>query len=198
MKYGISTRPHGVRSPRPPSPVPGHRPAAFRSSPYPFAPSPKTLGLTGSTRFLARRQPFHFSLHTTAGPLNPIQNPKSDASAANTGGFVQVAVSNARRAKFPLLRSLVQPARIRYSPMTFQAESSVASLLSHLHRLPLNRARMQWSTDRPRDVILPLPIEESSGVDLIIVVFINATNAETGGFRSCHPLRCVTTCRVSI
>ena len=28
-----------------------------------------------SARVLARRQPFHFSLYPTAGPLNPIQNP---------------------------------------------------------------------------------------------------------------------------
>jgi hypothetical protein len=33
-------------------------------------------------------------------------------------GFLQVAVSNARLAKFLPLRSLVQPARIRYSPKT--------------------------------------------------------------------------------
>ena len=41
------------------------------------------------------------------------------------GRRLQVAVSNARRAKFLLLRSLVPPARVRYSPKTFQAECLV-------------------------------------------------------------------------
>ena len=41
-------------------------------------------------------------------------------------GFLQVAVSKARRTACLLLRKLVQPVRIRYSPMTYQAESQTA------------------------------------------------------------------------
>ena len=75
MKYSIPIRPHGARSLRPRSRVPGYKPATHSSSSYPFTRPPRDLGLTDSTRFLAPRQPFHFSLYPTAGPLNPIQNP---------------------------------------------------------------------------------------------------------------------------
>ena len=75
MKYGILTQLQRVCPPRPRSRVPGHMLATHPSSPYPLTSSPKKLRSTGSTRFLARRQPFHLSLHPPAGPLNPIQNP---------------------------------------------------------------------------------------------------------------------------
>jgi len=75
MKYVISIRSHRVRPPRARSRVPGHMRSIHPSSPDPFTLSPKDIGITGSTRVLARRQPFHFSLYPTAGPPNPIQNP---------------------------------------------------------------------------------------------------------------------------
>ena len=75
MKYVIPIRSHRVRPPRARSRVPGHMRSIHPSSPDPFTLSPRGHGLTGSTRVLARRQPFHFSLYPTAGPLNPIQNP---------------------------------------------------------------------------------------------------------------------------
>jgi hypothetical protein len=75
MKYGISTRPHCVRSPRLPFRVPAHVSATPPSSPYPFTRPPRGLGLTDSRRFLTRRRPFNLSLYPTAGPLNPIQSP---------------------------------------------------------------------------------------------------------------------------
>jgi hypothetical protein len=75
MKYAIPIRSHRVRPPRARSRVPGHMRSIHPSSPDPFTLSPRGHGLTGSTRVLARRQPFHFSLYPTAGPLNPIQNP---------------------------------------------------------------------------------------------------------------------------
>jgi hypothetical protein len=75
MKYTIPIRPHGARSPRPRSRVPDYMPATHPSSPYPFTPSPRDLGLTDNTRFRTRRQPFHLSLHPPAEPLTPVQNP---------------------------------------------------------------------------------------------------------------------------
>jgi hypothetical protein len=75
MKYAIPIRSHRVRPPRARSRVPGHMRSIHPSSPGPFTLSPRGHRLTGSTRVLARRQPFHFSLYPLAGPLNPIQNP---------------------------------------------------------------------------------------------------------------------------
>ncbi len=75
MKYRISIRPHGARSPRPPSRVPAYLPATHTFSPYPFTHPPRHLGLTDSAFFPARRQPFHLSLHSATGQRNPIQNP---------------------------------------------------------------------------------------------------------------------------
>jgi hypothetical protein len=75
MKYRIPIRPHGARSPRPRSRVPAYMPPTQISSPYPFTRPPKHLGLTDSTRFLARRQLFHLPLHPPTGLQNPIQNP---------------------------------------------------------------------------------------------------------------------------
>jgi hypothetical protein len=75
MKYVIPIRSHRVRPPRAHSRVPGHMRSIHPSSPDPFTLSPKDIGMTGSTRVLARRQPFHFSLYPTVGPMNPIQNP---------------------------------------------------------------------------------------------------------------------------
>ena len=75
MKYRISPPPKRVRPPRPRSRVPDSIPATPPASPYPFTPSPRNLGLTGSTRFLARSQPSQLSLHLPARLLNPIQNP---------------------------------------------------------------------------------------------------------------------------
>jgi len=125
MKYCIPTRPQRVRPPRPRSRVPGHMRATHPSSLNPFTLSPRDFGLTTSTPVLARRQPFHFSLYPTAGPLNPIQNHNLPASAANTGGSVQVAVSKARRAASLPLRRLLPPPRFRYSTKTSQAECCV-------------------------------------------------------------------------
>ena len=75
MKYSIPIRPHGTRSPRPRSRVPGYKPATHSSSPYTLTRPPTDLGLTDSTRSLAPRQPFDLSHYPMAGPLNPIQNP---------------------------------------------------------------------------------------------------------------------------
>ena len=75
MKYVISIRSHRVRPPRARSRVPGYKPATHSSSPCPLTRPPTDLGLTDSTRSLAPRQPFHFSLDPTVGPRNPIQNP---------------------------------------------------------------------------------------------------------------------------
>jgi hypothetical protein len=75
MKYVIPIRSHRVRPPRARSRVPGHMRSIHPSSPDPFPLSPRSHTLTGSTRVLARRQPFLLSLYPTAGPLNPIQNP---------------------------------------------------------------------------------------------------------------------------
>src|SRR5665647_2494811 len=70
MKYVIPIRSHRVRPPGARSRVPGHMRSIHLSSPDPFTLSPRGHGLTGSTRVLAPRQPFHFYLYPTAGPLN--------------------------------------------------------------------------------------------------------------------------------
>jgi len=75
MKYAIPIRSHRVRPPRPRSRVPGHIRLIRHSSSDPFPLSPRGHRLTGSTRVLARRQPFLLSLYPMAGPVNPIQNP---------------------------------------------------------------------------------------------------------------------------
>src|ERR1035438_7288808 len=75
MKYSTPIRPHGARSPRPRSRVPGYKPATHSSSLCTLTRPPTDLGLTDSTRSLAPRQPFHFSLDPTVGPRNPIRNP---------------------------------------------------------------------------------------------------------------------------
>ena len=75
MKYAIPIRSHRVRPPRPRSRVPGHMRSIHPSSPDPFTPSPRSHGLTGSTRVLARRQPFHFSLYPHGGSAEPHSKP---------------------------------------------------------------------------------------------------------------------------
>jgi len=52
----------------------------------------------------------------------PIQYPISNCPA-KPGGFLQVAVSKARRAEYLLFRNFAQSARFRYSTKTFQAQS---------------------------------------------------------------------------
>ena len=75
MKYSIPIRPHGVRSPRPRSRVPGYTPIGHPSSPSTLTPRPRDLALTAITFVFSPSQPFHFPLYPTVGPLNVIQNP---------------------------------------------------------------------------------------------------------------------------
>jgi hypothetical protein len=68
--------------------------------------------------------------HKLIPPAHPLNlrpwlrhsKPIIPASAANTGGFLQVAVSKARRPEYLLFRNFVQSARFRYSTKTFHSQ----------------------------------------------------------------------------
>jgi hypothetical protein len=124
MKYAIPIRSHRVHPPHPRSRVPGHMRAIHPSSPYPFTLYPRDLGLTGSTRVLDRRQSFHLSLQPMAGPLNPNQNPKFGRVRRKHGRLRSSRCIERAPGSTPATRPMAQSARIRYSPMTFQAQSA--------------------------------------------------------------------------
>ena len=107
MKYAIPIRSHRVLPPRPRSRV---APAAGRQPPpcpaSPFTPSRKDIQLVGWPHASTRPDPHstYLSIQRRVR-LTSFKAHNLPASAANTGGSVQVAVSKARRAaSLPLPR----------------------------------------------------------------------------------------------
>jgi len=103
---------------------PTHKPSVLNSTAH-TTPDPSRVHspsvLPGSHKLIPPAHPLNLR------PWLRHSKPIIPASAANTGGFLQVAVSKARRAACLLFRNMLDPARFPYSTKT-SGDSGVALL----------------------------------------------------------------------